>query len=39
VRAIVAQHGGTFDIQSQEGVGTTVTVILPLVQEAQAAAA
>jgi signal transduction histidine kinase len=38
VRAIVAQHGGTFDIQSREGVGTTVTVILPLSQEARAAA-
>jgi signal transduction histidine kinase len=39
VRAIVAQHGGSFAIQSQEGVGTTVTVILPLSQEARAAAA
>jgi signal transduction histidine kinase len=39
VRAIVAQHGGTFEIQSQEGVGTTVTVILPLSQQARAAAA
>jgi len=29
-RAIVAQHGGTLDIASQEGVGTTVTVELPL---------
>jgi cell cycle sensor histidine kinase DivJ len=39
VRAIVAQHGGSFGIQSQEGVGTTVTVVLPLSQEARAAAA
>jgi cell cycle sensor histidine kinase DivJ len=38
VRAIVAQHGGSFDIQSREGVGTTVSVILPLSQEARAAA-
>jgi signal transduction histidine kinase len=38
VRAIVAQHGGSFDIQSREGVGTTVTIVLPLSQEARAAA-
>ena len=33
VRAIVAQHGGTLEIQSRENVGTTVTVSLPLAQE------
>ena len=38
VRAIVTQHGGTLNIQSREGVGTTVTVILPLSQEVRAAA-
>ena len=38
VRAIVAQHGGSFEVQSSEGVGTTVTVILPLSQQARAAA-
>jgi signal transduction histidine kinase len=38
VRAIVAQHGGSFEVQSREGVGTTVTIILPLSQEARAAA-
>jgi signal transduction histidine kinase len=38
VSAIVAQHGGTLDIQSREGVGTTVTVLLPLSQQARAAA-
>ncbi len=29
-RTIVAQHGGTLEIASQEGAGTTVTVELPL---------
>ncbi len=38
VRAIVAQHGGTLDIQSREKSGTIVTVFLPLAQEARAAA-
>jgi cell cycle sensor histidine kinase DivJ len=38
VRAIVAQHGGTFEIQSGENRGTTVTVLLPLAQQARAAA-
>ena len=28
-RAIVAQHGGTIDVESVEGVGTTVSVWLP----------
>lgn len=30
---IVDQHGGTIAIQSQEGVGTTVTIRLPLVRD------
>jgi signal transduction histidine kinase/CHASE3 domain sensor protein len=30
VATIVAEHGGTVDIQSTEGVGTTVTVRFPL---------
>jgi cell cycle sensor histidine kinase DivJ len=38
VRAIVAQHGGTLEIQSREHVGTTVTLYLPLSQEVRAAA-
>ncbi|HWY63352.1 MAG TPA: HAMP domain-containing sensor histidine kinase [Rhizomicrobium sp.] len=38
VRAIVAQHGGTLEIQSHENVGTTVTVSLPLAQESRVAA-
>jgi signal transduction histidine kinase len=38
VRAIVAQHGGTFEIQSRENIGTTVTIWLPLAQQARVAA-
>ena len=29
VRAIIEQHGGTIDLESREGKGTTVTVTLP----------
>jgi two-component system cell cycle sensor histidine kinase PleC len=32
VRALVYQHGGTLHIESQERVGTTVTVELPVSQ-------
>jgi signal transduction histidine kinase len=38
VKSLVAQHGGTLGIESQENIGTTVTVILPRAQAAQAAA-
>jgi signal transduction histidine kinase len=38
VKSLVAQHGGTMRIESQENIGTTVTVILPRAQAAQAAA-
>ena len=37
VRALAERHGGKMLIESEEGVGTTVTVELPL--EAKAAAA
>jgi signal transduction histidine kinase len=38
VQALVREHGGTLDIQSQENVGTCVRVILPCRQQARAAA-
>jgi two-component system cell cycle sensor histidine kinase PleC len=34
VRSLVVQHGGVLHIESQEGVGTTVTCELPLIQAA-----
>jgi len=38
VKALVAQHGGSVRIESQENVGTTVSVDLPRVQPDRAAA-
>jgi signal transduction histidine kinase len=33
VRALVDRHGGTFQLESEEGLGTVVTVELPFTQE------
>ena len=38
VKALVAQHGGTLRIESQEKIGTTVTVELPRTQSGRIAA-
>ena len=38
VQALVREHGGQLDIESQENVGTCVRVILPCRQQARAAA-
>jgi signal transduction histidine kinase len=38
VSALVAQHGGKMSIESVEHIGTTVTVLLPLSQDARLAA-
>ena len=29
VKALVAEHGGSFDVTSRENVGTEITVMLP----------
>jgi len=36
VRHVAKSHGGTVTLSSAEGVGTTVTVRLPLRREAEA---
>ena len=38
VKSLVEQHGGSLDLQSELGVGTTVTVCLPAVRARTAAA-
>ena len=35
---IVAMHSGELDIESQEGVGTAVTISIPVLQQMEAAA-
>jgi two-component system phosphate regulon sensor histidine kinase PhoR len=35
-RALVTEHGGDMDVHSREGVGTTVTIRLPLMDEREA---
>ena len=32
VRRIIREHGGEIDIESREGLGTKVSIILPLVE-------
>jgi signal transduction histidine kinase len=39
VKALVAEHGGRFDVSSQENVGTEITVILPRQQGPRASRA
>jgi signal transduction histidine kinase len=38
VRALTEKHGGVLTLQSAEGVGTEVSVVLPLAQAKRAAA-
>jgi signal transduction histidine kinase len=38
VRALAEKHGGTLEITSSEGLGTEVSVILPLAQARRVAA-
>ena len=38
IRALADKHGGSMRIESEEGVGTTVTVELPISQDSRAAA-
>jgi signal transduction histidine kinase len=38
VKALVREHGGSFDLESRENAGTCVTVELPLAQPGRAAA-
>ena len=38
VKALVGEHGGSMRVQSREQVGTTITVTLPVRQQARAAA-
>ena len=39
VKALVAEHGGSFDVTSRENVGTEITVMLPRRQQPRASRA
>ncbi|MDE2264904.1 MAG: HAMP domain-containing histidine kinase, partial [Alphaproteobacteria bacterium] len=38
VRSLMEKHGGTFAIESEEGIGTEVRVVFPLIAGKRAAA-
>jgi len=38
VKALVGEHGGTFQVESREQIGTTITIILPRYQPQRQAA-
>lgn len=39
VKALVAEHGGSFDVTNRENVGTEITVMLPRRQQPRASPA
>ena len=38
VKALVNEHGGVMKVESREGLGTTVTITLPIAQQSRKAA-